>query len=246
MRKFLKNLKNIVLRGDCLQVMNYIPDKSVDMVLCDLPYGTTDCKWDSIIPFEPLWEAWKRICKPKAAIVLTAREPFTSVAVMSNIKCYRHKWVWNKKQAGAYHLAKYMPLQIEEDILVFGLNSPNYYPQMREGVYRKRGNAKKILGIKTGNGFHPGFTNYSNLYFPVNIIEMANPRLNKLHPTQKPVALFEYLIRTYSKEGELILDNCAGSGTTAIACLNSKRNYIIIEKEPENIEIPCRIKENLS
>lgn len=231
-------MTNRILHGDCLELMKDIPDGSIDMILCDLPYGTTACKWDTVIPFEPLWEQYKRVIKGNGAIVLTAREPFTSLAVISNIKCYKHKWVWNKKQSGSFQNAKYMPLQIEEDVLVFGKGRVNYYPMMRKGKMRKRGGAKEKSRV-VGSGLSDGYSAYSDVYFPSNIIEMVNPRIDKLHPTQKPVALFEYLVKTYTNEGETVLDNCAGSGTTAIACINTGRKYICMEKDETYYKLMC-------
>jgi site-specific DNA-methyltransferase (adenine-specific) len=227
---------NKVYCGDCLDLMPLIDDKSIDMILCDLPYGITACKWDKIIPLDKLWEQYKRIIKDNGAIVLTAREPFTSKIIISNIRNYRHKWVWNKKQSGSFFNAKIMPLQIDEDVIVFGLNKVNYYPIIRKGKFRKKGGSKKI--IETANIYNLYF-NYSDNYYPVNIIEIANcinKKSNK-HPTQKPVELFSYLIKTYTNENELVLDNCIGSGTTAIACLKTNRNFIGIEIEPKYIEI---------
>lgn len=225
-----------LVQGDCLKIMPHIPNKSIDMILCDLPYGTTACKWDTVISFELLWEQYKRIIKDHSAIVLTAREPFTSLLVASNIKNYKHKWVWNKKQSGSFQNAKFMPLQIDEDIIVFAEGRVNYYPQMRQGKMRKRGGAKKKSGV-VGNGLRDGYENYSDMYYPVNIIEMANPRRDRLHPTQKPLALFEYLIKTYTNENDLILDNCIGSGTTAVAAENLDRRWIGIELDSEYVKL---------
>jgi len=227
---------NKIYNEDCLEGMKRIPDKSVDMILCDLPYGITACKWDTVIPFESLWEQYKRIIKDGGAIVLTAREPFTSLLVTSNIKWYKHKWVWNKKQSGSFQNAKYMPLQIEEDIIVFAKGKVNYYPQMKKGKMRKRGGAKEKSRV-VGSGLQDSYENYSDLYYPTNIIELANPRKNKLHPTQKPTELFEYLIHTYTQESQLVLDNCIGSGTTAVACINTNRNYIGFELNKEYYEL---------
>ena len=220
---------NRIYNIDCLEGMKDIPDKSIDMILCDLPYGTTACKWDNIIPFPPLWEQYERIIKDNGAIVLTAREPFTSSLLMSNPKRYKHKWVWNKKQSGSFQNAKYMPLQIEEDILVFCKNRVSYYPEMRKGKLRVKGGRKTPHEIAKGLG--NAYTNMSDMYYPINIIEIPNcsNRGANVHPTQKPVALFEYLIKTYTNEGETVLDNCIGSGTTAIACINTNRNYIGFE-----------------
>jgi site-specific DNA-methyltransferase (adenine-specific) len=232
-------------KGDCLEIMKELADKSVDMILCDLPYGTTACKWDTIIPFEPLWEQYERIIKDGGAIVLTAREPFTSALVMSNPKKYKHKWVWNKKQSGSPQNAKYMPLQIEEDVIVFCDGKVNYYPIMRQGKMRKRGGYKESNGIM--GEFKKGYESYSDLYFPTNIIEIANPRTGKLHPTQKPSELFEYLISTYTIEGQVVLDNCAGSGTTGIAAINTNRKFILMEQDDNYFDVSAnRIEERLN
>lgn len=225
-----------LILGDCLEKMKDIHDKSIDMILCDLPYGTTACKWDVIIPFDKLWNQYKRVAKDNSAIVLTARDPFTSLMVVSNIEMYKHKWVWNKKQSGSFQNAKYMPLQIDEDILVFCNGKVNYYPEIRIGKFRKRGGAKEKSRV-VGSGLSDGYENFSDKYFPVNIIDMANERAGILHPTQKPVKLFEYLIKTYTNKGETVLDNCAGSGTTAIACMNTGRKYICIEKDKVYFEL---------
>lgn len=222
---------NYLWLGDCLELMKDIPNKSIDAIICDLPYGTTACKWDSVIPFEPLWEQYKRIIKDNGAIVLFGREPFTSMLVTSNIKDYKHKWVWNKKQTGNFANAKYMPLQIEEDIIVFSKNKVNYYPIMRKGKMRKRGGAKETNNAMGNNGLKKGFENYSDLYYPTNIYELANPRLNKLHPTEKPLPLIEMLVKTYTNENDWVLDNTCGSNTTGVACYDLNRNYIGIEKE---------------
>ena len=236
--------------GDCLEIMQRFPDKSVDMILCDLPYGTTACKWDVIIPFDRLWEQYNRICKDHSPIVLFGREPFTSTMVTSNIKNYKHKWVWDKKQSGSFFNAKFMPLQIEEDIVVFspnrgGGNKVNYYPIMRTGKLRKRGGASHIPKIVSG-GMKEGYVSYSDEYYPTNILEFPNcsHRQDRVHPTQKPVELCEYLINTYSNENDVVLDNCMGSGTTGVACVNLNRRFIGIEKEPEYFNIAKkRIKE---
>ena len=226
-------------QGDCLELMKDIPDKSIDMILCDLPYGTTACKWDKIIPFESLWEQYNRIIKDNSAIVLFGREPFTSKLIISNILNYKHKWVWNKKQSGSFANAKYMPLQIEEDIIVFGKNKQkiNYYPIMRKGKMRKKGGSKKQ--IETMTGLKSNYYTYSDLYYPVNIIELANCRNRKQnkHPTQKPVDLLEYLIKTYTNEGDTVLDNCMGSGSTGVACVNTNRNFIGIELDEHYFNI---------
>jgi site-specific DNA-methyltransferase (adenine-specific) len=227
---------NNILQGDCLELMKGITDKSIDLILCDLPYGTTANTWDVIIPFEPLWEQYKRIIKDNGAIVLTASEPFASHLRLSNEKMYKYDWVWNKKKSGNIFIAKYQPLKIHELVLVFGKGKTNYFPQMREGKERN-----KILKIRSKD-----YEQYerkqetivleekTNLYNPISIVEfsLAGLRKKSMHPTQKPVELFEYLIRTYTKEGDVVLDNCSGSGTTGIACLNTGRSFILMEQDP--------------
>ena len=225
---------NKIYNEDCLEGMKRIPDKSIDMILCDLPYGTTACKWDSIIPFEPLWAEYKRIIKKHGAIVLFGSEPFSSALRMSNIKNFKYDWIWNKKLAGNGILAKRQPLKIHEIISVF--NSNIYIPQMTKGKMRKKMGLKESE-ITGGNSFAKEYVN--DEYYPVSIQEfsIANLRRGRLHPTQKPVALFEYLIKTYTNEGETVLDNCMGSGTTAIACINTNRNYIGFELDKHYCEI---------
>ena len=229
--------KKEILLGDCLELMKDIPNGSIDMILCDLPYGTTACKWDTIIPFDKLWEQYERIMKPNGAIVLFGSEPFSSIMRMSNLKNYKYDWVWNKKNSGSGLLAKKQPLKICEIVSVFSFGTHNYYPQMTEGKMRN----KKSYGSKEGSvtgEIKAGNDKFNNLYFPKNIIEFSNANQNgKEHPTQKPVELFEYLIKTYTNEGELVLDNTAGSGTTAIACLKTKRQFIVMEKEQKYYDI---------
>ena len=221
-----------LIQGDCLEKMKDIPDKSIDMILCDLPYGTTACKWDTVIPFEPMWEQYNRIIKDNCAIVLTASQPFTSALVMSNIKMFKYEWVWNKKQSGSFLLAKYKPLKITESVLIFSNGTTKYIPQMITGNMRKKGGAKNVKSNLYSFTDTP--IKYNDKYYPTNLIEfsLADKR-NRLHPTQKPVALFEYLIKTYTNEGDTVLDNCAGSFTTAIAAENTKRNWICIEQLQE-------------
>ena len=216
------------LKGDCLELMKEIPDGSIDMILCDLPYGTTECKWDTIIPFDTLWEQYWRIAKPNSPIVLTASQPFTSALVMSQIDFYKTSWIWNKSQSGSFANAKYHPLKITEDILVFGRKRINYYPQMRTGKMRPKGGSKKTSEIQVRLKEN---VNFNDQYFPTNVLEIPSERNNRIHPTQKPVALFEYLINTYTNEGETVLDNTAGSGTTAIAAINTNRKWICMERD---------------
>lgn len=225
---------NSVIQGDCLEVMKDIPDNSINMILCDLPYGTTACRWDTIIPFEPLWEQYKRIIKDNGAIVLTASQPFTSALVMSNPKMFKYEWIWQKTRFSNQMLAKIQPLKIHESCLVFSNGKTNYYPQGLIRVDKVTKQGKKVTdNVGGGERKTEYFQEFSN--YPKSIQVVSNE--TGLHPTQKPVALFEYFIKTYTNEGDIILDNCAGSGTTGVACKNTSRNYILIEKEPEYVEI---------
>lgn len=231
---------NKIHQGDCLELMKNIDNNSIDLIICDLPYGITEANWDSIIDLEKLWKEYKRISKETTPIILTARNPFSSKLIMSNLKGYKHKWVWNKKQSGSFANAKYMPLQIEEDILAFTSKGAkiNYFPIMRTGKMRKKGGSKKQ--IQTMSKFiRPDYFKYSDQYYPTNIIEIPNcsNKKDNIHPTQKPVELFEYLIKTYSKKNDLVLDNCIGSGTTGVACIRTKRNWIGIELKEEYINL---------
>lgn len=227
---------NDLFEGDCLEVMKDIPDKSVDMILCDLPYGTTDCKWDVIIPFEPLWKEYNRIIKPDRCIALFGSEPFSTLLRMSNFKGYKYDWIWNKKLAGNGIVAHHQPLKIHELISIFNAKN-TYYPIKTKGKFRSK-MTNEIRTSEIHQGDYAAKTYQNDEYYPVSIQEFTSAnRNNRIHPTQKPVALFEYLICTYTQEGETILDNCAGSGTTAIACLNTNRNYILIEKDPTYVRL---------
>lgn len=225
--------------GDCLELMRNIPDKSVDMVLCDLPYGTTACKWDSIIPFEPLWEQYNRIIKDNGAIVLFGSEPFSTTLRMSNLEKYKYDWVWNKKLAGNGILAKKQPLKIHENIMVF--NTTIYFPQMTKGKLRTKMTGgmgtNQCDTLRDSSSYQKEYM--SDEYYPQSIQEfsMAGMRKNRLHPTQKPVALLEYLIKTYTNENETVLDNCMGSGSTGVACVNTDRKFIGIELDNTYFEI---------
>ena len=224
-----------LIQGDCLEKMKDIPDGSIDMILCDLPYGTTACKWDTIIPFEPLWEQYKRIIKDNGAIVLTASQPFTSALVMSNIKMFKYCWVWNKAKAANYVNAKKQPLKIHEDIAVF-CKGNNYNPQKTIGKFRKKGGYTVNREVAVAQN---PTVSFNDTYYPKSILNfsVAGNKDSTLHPTQKPVALFEYLIKTYTNEGDLVLDNCMGSGTTGVACVNLNRSFIGIEKDENYFKI---------
>lgn len=220
--------------GDCLELMKQLPDGSVDMILCDLPYGTTACKWDSVIPFEPLWEQYKRVAKPNAAIVLTASQPFTSALVMSNAAQFKYAWTWIKTNCTGFANAKKQPLRQVEDVLVFYSKQPIYNPQGVITLNTPRERTKETGEIMGRTGFRDGYVQTATNY-PKNVISIQSER--GLHPTQKPVALMEYLIRTYTNEGDTVLDNCMGSGTTGVACANTGRRFIGIEMDAGYFEI---------
>ena len=231
---------NQIICGDCLEVMKDIPDKSIDMILCDLPYGTTACKWDMIIPFEPLWEQYKRIIKDNGAIVLTASQPFTSALVMSNVMMFKYEWIWEKDGGSNFATVKYMPMKEHENILVFGKNKLNYFPIRQKRTGSRKGKITTTIDSGRKNSVYG--TQCGGLKLQVGRLRTPRSiqrftRERGLHPTQKPVALFEYLIKTYTDEGDLVLDNCIGSGTTGVAAKQLGRNYIGIEKEPEYVEI---------
>lgn len=236
--------------GDCLERMKEIEDKSIDAIICDPPFGTTACKWDSVIPFDKLWEQYKRIIKDNGAIVLFGREPFSSKLRMSNIKNYKHEWVWNKEQAGNFIQAKNHPLRVTENIMVFCNEKVKYYPIMEKAKEEN----KRPLSIKlqktnflgkVSQGEFKSSENYNpDLRYPKNILTF-NARskecnnVNRVHPTQKPVALLEYLIKTYTNEGEMVLDNTMGSGSTGVACVNTNRKFIGIEMDENYFNIAC-------
>lgn len=238
---------NTIYNEDCLETMARIDPESIDMILCDLPYGTTACSWDTIIPFEPLWSAYKRIIKPNGAIVLTASQPFTSKLIMSNLDMFKYDMVWDKHKTTGHLNAKKMPLRQHEDILVFSksrLGNFIYNPIMKKGKHRTKGGGANNTTVY-GKFNHKLTVN--DVYYPRSIISCASSINIQLHPTQKPVELFEYLIRTYTNEGDLVLDNCAGSLTTALACIRTDRNWICIEKEKKYCDIGAeRIKTELS
>lgn len=247
-----------MFKGDCLDIMDKLIGKhiTVDAIITDPPYGTTTCKWDNIIPFDAMWLRLNKIINPDGAIVLFGSEPFSSALRMSNIKNYKYDWIWNKKQTSNQLNAKKQPLKIHENIMVF--NKHNYFPIMRKGVYRKKGGCKVKSEI-VGDSIM-GYYTYSDEYYPVSIMQdfsNANRR-NRFHPTQKPIALMEYLINTYTNKGETILDFTAGSFSTAISCINTQRNFVGIEldekyynigkdrilKHLENNKIPYAQKNN--
>jgi site-specific DNA-methyltransferase (adenine-specific) len=215
---------------DCLEALKRLPDKCVDLVLTDPPYGTTSCVWDKKIDAGTLLSVSGRITKPNSARIFFARNPLSSEFVVSGLKEYKHKWVWDKKQSGSFQNAKYMPLQIEEDILVFSAGTCNYYPIMRSGVVRTKGGAKKKH--EAMNGLNSNHSTVSSSYYPTNILRHTK-EMSGQHPTQKPVELLAYLIETYSKPSDLILDPFMGSGTTGVAAVQLGRQFLGFEIDPE-------------
>lgn len=220
--------------GDCLELMKDIPDKSIDMILCDLPYGTTACKWDIVIPFNKLWEQYNRIIKDNGAIVLFGKQPFTSKLIVSNIKDFKYSLVWLKDNHDNPMMAKKRILNITEDINLFYKKQCTYNPQgiIRVNKITKQGRGNSLA--RQENGVREYLQEYSN--YPRNILEFKRD-LPNIHPTQKPVALLEYLIKTYTNEGDTVLDNCMGSGSTGVACVNTNRNFIGIELSEEYYNI---------
>jgi len=242
--------------GDCLVEMNKIADKSVDLILTDPPYGTTACKWDVVIPFEPLWEQYKRVIKPNGAIVLFGSQPFTTALIASNYAMFKYCWVWEKSRPGDIFNAKNKPLKAHEDVCVFSRGTTangsrrrmTYLPiGVGAGGVRTNNPDDKEYAFKARRpSLEKAHVTHGSNY-PRSVLKIANPNAGSLHPTQKPVALMEYLIRTYTNEGETVLDNCMGSGSTGVACVNTGRNFIGIEKDDKYFEIAKkRIEEHLT
>lgn len=251
MKELLGSLEfNRIYQMNCLEGMKSIKDKSIDMILCDLPYGTTNRnKWDIIIPFEPLWEQYERIIKDNGAILLFADEPFTSQLITSNKKLFKQRITWDKDRGAGFLNAKKMLLKQTEDIVLFYKKPPTYNPQM------VKAKPENIRDRSKENGKSTESTNYGkvkkvmsetdrneSLRYPTNLIKFSSVTgecnaVNRMHPTQKPIELCEWLIKTYSNEGDLILDNCMGSGTTAVACINTNRKYIGFETEDQYIDV---------
>lgn len=229
---------NTAYQEDCLLAMKQIPNKSIDMILCDLPYGTTQNKWDAVIPLDPLWKEYKRIIKDNGAIVLTSAEPFTSLLIQSNLKMFKYKWTWDKANPTGFLNAKRQPLRVTEDVLVFYKKQCTYNPQMEvRGKPRKKGGYIKPQGSEN-YGTYEDTVSFNNEYYPTNLIRISNAnRGSKVHPTQKPTELFEYLIKTYTNEGDIVLDTCLGSGTTAIAAENLNRNWLGFELEEAYMDV---------
>jgi site-specific DNA-methyltransferase (adenine-specific) len=237
---------NKIYKGDCLDIMQDIDDKSVDLILCDLPYNTTPCKWDCMIPFEPLWDAYKRIIKPNGAIVLFAQQPFTTKLISSNLEMWKYNWIWVKENGTNFLNSHYQPIKTTEDICVFGFGSTSpttkdvhmtYNPQMREGFEpytRDRGTRNP--NAVTRSSIKRCTTNNDGTRYPTNLLYFKRDK-EKLHPTAKPVDLLRYLIRTYTNDNALVLDNCCGSGSTCVAAIREKRNFIGMELNNEYFDI---------
>lgn len=229
---------NEITQGDCLEVMKSIKSGSVDMILCDLPYGSTQCKWDIIIPFESLWKQYERIIKPNGAIVLFGAEPFSSYLRLSNIKLFKYDWIWDKIKGTGFLNAKRQPMRNHEIISVFYKSQCLYNPQKTFGHANKKTFRSKTLQTEVYGDMNKDYHYESTERYPRSIQEFLTDTQNSsIHPTQKPVLLCEYLIKTYTNKGELVLDNCIGSGTTAIACKNTDRNFIGIEKDLKYLDI---------
>ena len=230
-----------LLQGDCLELMREIPDKSIDMILCDLPYGTTKNRWDSVIDFSALWDCYNRVIKDNGAIVLFSSQPFTSWLVMSNIKYYRYEWIWRKTQAKGHLNAKKMPLRAHENIEVFYKKPPTYNPQFTHG-HKRKVTTRRYTRENDGHGCY-GKENRNDHYdstdrYPVDVQTFSNgDQTKRYHTTQKPVDLLAYLILTYTNPGETVLDNCMGSGSTGIACLHTGREFIGMELDPDIYQI---------
>ena len=227
----------MLLQGDCLELMKNISDKSIDLILCDLPYGTTANKWDTVIPFDELWKQYNRIIKDNGAIVLFGNEPFSSQLRLSNLKNYKYDWVWDKKRGSNFATVKIRPFNSFENIMVFYKKQPTYNPQMWKSTpYTcKQG----YVGVAKQTGLYRDdvITVNNGDRYPLTILSFSKE--TGLHPTQKPVALLEYLIKTYTNEGDIVLDNCMGSGSTGVACKNTNREFIGMELDEKYYKIAC-------
>jgi site-specific DNA-methyltransferase (adenine-specific) len=229
-----------LFQGDCLDIMPLIPDKSVQLILADLPYGTTACKWDSILDLNLLWKQYKRIIKDNGAIVLTASQPFTTKLISSNYEMFRYEWIWEKTLFSNFALVKKQPAKLHENILVFYKKQPIYNPQMQEGKPYTDKPRKRTMGIiDDAIGIKKAIENKGERY-PSSVQKYSNGNNGTKHPTQKPLELMKYLIKTYSNENDMVLDNTMGSGTTCLASKELNRKFIGIEKEPKYYEIACQ------
>ena len=249
----VKNEQIWLMQGDCLERMKEIPDGSVDMILCDLPYGTTSCKWDSVLNLEAVWENYWRVLKPNGVAVLTAQTPFDKVLGFSQLQYLRYEWIWEKGNATGHLNANRMPLKAHENVLVFYKGLPTYNPQKTQGHDRKSATKRKDITQIYGRQEFSEVNYDSTERFPRSVQYFSSDKQkSKLHPTQKPVALMEYLIRTYTNEGETVLDNCMGSGTTGVACANINRKFLGVEQDKDyfdiaknRIEAAMKVKEEI-
>jgi site-specific DNA-methyltransferase (adenine-specific) len=225
-----------LIRGDCLEIMPKMKSGIICAVINDPPYGTTKCKWDSVLPLDTLWKEYKRIAASTANFIFTASQPFTSVLISSQLDLFKYCWVWSKGKAANFPQVKYAPLKVHEDVIVFSNKSAVYNAQMTEGSFRKKGGyfVDREFAVSAGTA-----ATHNNVYYPKSILDfsIAGNKDSKLHPTQKPVALMEYLIKTYTNENDIVLDNTMGSGTTAVACINTNRRFVGIEKEQNYFDI---------
>lgn len=243
---------------DCFNIFSQIEDKSIDLILCDLPYGTTACKWDSVLPLESLWIEYKRVIKDRGIVCLFGQEPFSSAVRMSNIEMYRYDWIWQKEKPSNFQLMGYQPGRVHENIMIFSKakscylkngNTAVYYPIMEKREKVRKANVK-IYGDSSKNILHSykngekdNFKIYEEKH-PISVLHFNN-EIHKVHPTQKPIELLEYLIKTYTKENDLVLDNCMGSGSTGVACQNINRSFIGIEKDEKYFQIAKERIENV-
>lgn len=243
--KMLENKMYELWHGDCLELMKNIPEKSIDCIIADLPYGSTRCHWDIIIPFEPLWEQYNRIIKDTGAVVLFGTEPFSSYLRLSNLKNYKYDWIWDKVKGTGFLNAKRQPMRNHELISIFYKKQCTYNPQKTYGHKRKKSYRRKELQTEVYGEMRSDCTYESTERYPRSIqIFSTDTQKSSLHPTQKPIALIEYLIKTYTNEKEVVLDNCMGVGTTGVACTNTNRKFIGIELEQKYFDIAeKRIKE---
>lgn len=240
MSKIIKINDDITLiNGECIEEMAKLEDASIDAVIADPPYGTTSCKWDDVVPFGDMWEAINRLTPKVSSSVLFSSQPFTSALISSNVKNFNHSWVWNKRASANFAVAKFQPMKVHEEINVFSRKSGSYNPIMRKGKMRRKGG--KVKNPETFGCMKPVYY-MSDEYYPTSILEFKTER--GLHPTQKPVALMEYLIKTYTNEGETVLDFTMGSGTTGVACVNTGRKFIGIELDKGYFDVACKRIEN--
>jgi site-specific DNA-methyltransferase (adenine-specific) len=237
--RFFETENGILYNAEAIEMMSKFPEKIFDAIITDPPYGATACKWDAVIPFEDMWRELKRIRKDRTPIVLFSNQPFTSLLVVSNLNEYKHRWIWNKNNSAGFATVKFRPFQICEDIIVFGKKAVNYYPIMEE---RGKPRIKDGYSISKNYNIVPKKTaKKNNIYYPKNLLNFSNAaQKGKQHPTQKPLALMEYLIKTYSKEGDLVLDFTCGSGTTLVAAEKLSRRWVGIEISGEY----CKIAKN--